>query len=157
VRKSSTNDPTIFESRCDRFCAAQMTDDSTVFSFLRRPPCLPRFFLLRRLPLAQRWLRPQRRRGSSSCTISSFTTANHCRMCGFTTRRCGNRRVTLKTARRMRWCQSIGAKYPRKGPETNGRPDTLVTFRTGQMGNTSSHGKGGSDALEGVFGDGGTL
>jgi hypothetical protein len=31
---------------------------------------------------------------------------------------------------------------------------TWVTHRTGHMGNTSSLRKGGSDALEGVFGDG---
>jgi len=38
-RERSTNDGTIFESRCDRFFAAEVTDDSIVFSFLRRHAC----------------------------------------------------------------------------------------------------------------------
>jgi hypothetical protein len=34
------------------------------------------------------------------------------------------------------------------------RPETQVTHRTGHIGYTSSFFLGGSDALEGVFGDG---
>ena len=41
-----------------------------------------------------------------------------------------------------------------KANSLNERPETWVTFRTGHIGNTSSLGKGGSDALEGVFGHG---
>ena len=39
MRESFTNDGTIFESCCDRFFAAEVTDDSIVFSFLRRHAC----------------------------------------------------------------------------------------------------------------------
>ena len=39
MRESFTNDGTIFESRCDRFFAAEVTDDSIDFWFLQRHAC----------------------------------------------------------------------------------------------------------------------
>jgi len=43
--------------------------------------------------------------------------------------------------------------FPVSGPDPGERPDTWVTVCTGHMGDTPSP-RGGSDALEGVFGYG---
>jgi homoserine O-acetyltransferase len=45
VRESCTNDGTIFESRCDRFFATEVTDDS-ILLFVFATPCLARVFLV---------------------------------------------------------------------------------------------------------------